>query len=67
MTDRELILLARENLTADEFNVWLTKNVAGKGRRAGSLVLGITEEAWRYRLRRADEKIANLIEGAPSK
>lgn len=55
--DRELIRRARRTLTDEEFAVWLTKHVAGKGRRSGSLVLGITEDAWRYRLRSAETKL----------
>lgn len=53
----DLIALAKRTLTADEFSVWLTKYVAGKGRRSGSLTLGITEDAWRYRLHQADRKM----------
>lgn len=56
-TSAELIKLARNTLTPDEFSVWLTKHVAGKGRRSGSLTLGITEDAWRYRLQQADRKM----------
>lgn len=54
---RDQIAVARKLLSADEFSVWLTKNVAGKGRRAGSLALGITEDAWRYRLDQANRKL----------
>lgn len=54
----EAISLARQILTHEEFSVWLTKHIAGKGRRSGSLTLGITEDAWRYRLQQADRKIA---------
>lgn len=61
MTSRDAILLARTILTPDELNVWLTKHVAGKGRRSGSLVLGITEDAWRYRLQRAEHKITDQL------
>lgn len=64
MNDRELILLARNILTIDEFAVWLTKHIAGKGRRAGSLALGITEDAWRYRLANAERKIADALKEA---
>lgn len=56
------IARAREILTPDEFSVWLTKHIAGKGRRTGSLALGITEDAWRYRLQQADIKIARELE-----
>lgn len=56
-TDREIIRIARDTLTDAELEVWLAKHVAGKGRRAGSLALGITEDAWRYRLAQADRKI----------
>jgi hypothetical protein len=55
--DRDLIALARDTLTRDEFDVWISKNVVGYGRRAGSLALGITEEAWRYRLNAATRKV----------
>lgn len=55
--DREMILRARAILTPAEFSVWLTKHVAGKGRRAGSVSLGITEDAWRYRLDQAHRKL----------
>lgn len=48
---------ARSILTGPEFDVWLTKTIAGKGRRSGSLTLGITEDAWRYRLDQAIRKI----------
>lgn len=54
---RDAIALARTILTPDEFSVWLTKHIAGKGRRTGSLTLGITEDAWRYRLQQADRKM----------
>lgn len=61
-TTRELIQIAREHLTPDEFNVWITKHIAGRGRRAGSLALGITEDAWRYRLTRAELKLQTALE-----
>jgi hypothetical protein len=57
MIDRARIHQARHTLTSNEFNVWLTKHVAGKGRRSGSLALGITEDAWRYRLQQAERKL----------
>lgn len=57
LPEKELIAIAREILTHDEFSVWLTKHIAGKGRRTGSLTLGITEDAWRYRLNQADRKM----------
>ena len=56
MTDRELIRLARDTLTRAEFDVWLSKRM-GYGRRAGSLRLCITEDAWRHRLRIATVKV----------
>lgn len=55
--DRRLVLLARVVLTPRELDVWLSKHVSGYGRRAGSLALGITEEAWRYRMAVATRKI----------
>lgn len=57
MTDRDLIRIARTELSGPEFDVWLTKTIAGKGRRSGSLALGISEDAWRYRYRRATLKM----------
>lgn len=48
-------------LTAAELNVWITKHVGGRGRRSGSLALGITEDAWRYRLRRAELKLLDAL------
>ncbi len=57
MNDRDLIRIARIELAGPEFDVWLTKTIAGKGRRAGSLALGITEDAFRYRLDQATRKI----------
>lgn len=62
MTDRELLLLARNTLTLEEFSVWFAKHYAGNGRRSGSLALGITEDQWRYRLARATLKITVAIE-----
>lgn len=62
---RQLIQIATQTLTPHELEVWLTKHVGGKGRRAGSLALGITEDAWRYRLQRADTKILAHINGDP--
>lgn len=61
MTDREIIQLARNILTRPELDVWLSKHIAGKGRRAGSLALNITEDAWRYRLNQADRKITTAL------
>ena len=55
--EANLIRVARELLTPEELDVWLTKHIAGKGRRTGSLALGITEDTWRYRLTKADRKI----------
>lgn len=62
MNDRELIRIARDVLTAAELHVWITKHVAGKGRRSGSVALGITEDAWRYRLARSEAKIIEALE-----
>ncbi len=62
MTDREIIRIARDTLTDQELEVWLAKHIAGKGRRSGSLALGISEEAWRYRLAQAERKIRTHID-----
>lgn len=56
-SDRHLIRIARDTLAEPELDVWLSKHVHGYGRRAGSLALGITEEAWRYRLLNADRRV----------
>lgn len=61
MTDREIIRIARDTLTDHELEVWLAKHIAERGRRSGSLALGITEDAWRYRLAKADRKISAHI------
>lgn len=61
MTTRELIQLARNTLTPQELDVWLTKHIAGLGRRTGSRALGITETQWRYRLRNAHTKITAAL------
>lgn len=55
--DRQLLELARDTLTRDEFNVWFAKHYQDLGRRSGSLALGITEEAFRYRLTAATLKV----------
>lgn len=60
-TQKELIRIARIELSGPEFDVWLTKTIAGKGRRAGSLLLGITEDAWRYRYDQAVRKINDAL------
>jgi hypothetical protein len=57
MTNRQLLTLAREILPREQFTVWAAKHYAGHGRRTGSLTLGITEDAWRYRLHQAERKI----------
>lgn len=61
-TTAELIRIARIELSGPEFDVWLTKTITGKGRRAGSLTLGITEDAWRYRYDQAIRKIHAALE-----
>lgn len=58
MNDRDLLHHARKELTHNEFKVWFAKHYAGHGRRSGSLALGITEDAWRHRLRTAEAKLA---------
>ena len=45
----------------EEFDVWVSKHYAQRGRRAGSKALGITEDAWRYRLTNADRKLKQLL------
>lgn len=62
INSREAITIARRILTPDEFAVWLTKHISGKGRRTGSLTLGISEDAWRYRLQQADRKLTRHLE-----
>lgn len=62
MTDRKLLQLARFTLTEPEFRVWFAKHYNGNGRRSGSLALGISEDAWRYRLALAEEKMAPHID-----
>lgn len=57
-TDRELIQYARLHLADGIFVVWFAKHYQGYGRRAGSLMLGITEEQFRHRLATADRAIA---------
>ncbi len=61
MTDRELLQLARQHLTDDEFDVWFAKHYNGNGRRTGSLALNITAEAFRHRLRTAEQKITTHL------
>lgn len=62
VTDRELIHLARTALATELFDVWFAKHYRDLGRRGGSASLGISEDAWRYRLRRADRTLATIIE-----
>lgn len=62
MTDRQLIRLALNTLTTTEFDVWITRYYLGKGRRAGSQALNISEDAWRYRLSCADRKMNVALE-----
>lgn len=62
MNDREMIRLARDTLTDAELRVWIAKHAQGLGRRAGSAALGISEDAWRYRLRCADRKMRMAID-----
>lgn len=61
MTDRELIRTAARLLDIDDFAVWLSRHVQQLGRTAGAHQLGITEEAWRYRLSRAERLIENHL------
>lgn len=61
MNDRALLELARESLPDGEFSVWFAKHYRGLGRRAGSLALGISEEAWRYRLAVATRKLEAAV------
>jgi hypothetical protein len=48
---------ARQVLTDGEFDVWFAKHYQGYGRYAGSLMLHITIDQFRYRLARADLKM----------
>jgi hypothetical protein len=57
---RDTIRQAEQLLTAAEFRVWLAKHVLGLGRRSGSMALGISEDAFRYRLARADRKLLEV-------
>ena len=56
MTDRELLQLADQTLTRDERHVWLLV-MAGVGRIEGGRLLGISENAFRWRSARADRKL----------
>ena len=62
MTDRQLIRLALDTLTDQEFAVWITKHYAHKGRYQGSLALNITQDAWRYRLDQAHRKMLTALD-----
>lgn len=62
MNHRQLLETARRELTGPQFDVWFAKHYHGYGRRAGSLALGISEEQFRYRLRRADLKMRPHLE-----
>ncbi len=62
MTDRQLLLLARQHLTDPEFQVWFAKHYNGNGRRSGSLALNITPETFRHRLRSAEQKLATHLQ-----
>lgn len=61
MTNRDLLALARNTLTIDEFAVWTASTFSGLGRRAGSLALGISEEAFRWRLAKGARKMDAAI------
>lgn len=61
MTDRELLKLARHELTTTEFDVWFAKNYRELGRYSGSLALGITVDQYRYRLHTATQKIDRAL------
>lgn len=61
MTDRELIRLAAKTLEPHLFVVWLQKHYQGVGRHTGSKFLGITQDAWRYRLDKAERTITTAI------
>jgi DNA-directed RNA polymerase specialized sigma24 family protein len=62
MTDQDLLRLAARQLPPDLLAVWLQKHMQGTGRRAGSRFLGITQEAWRWRLERADAIMGEALE-----
>jgi DNA-directed RNA polymerase specialized sigma24 family protein len=61
-TNLKLLQLAGDTLTTHEYQVWIAKHYQGLGRRTGSLTLGITEEAWRYRLATATRKLDAAIQ-----
>lgn len=61
MTDKQLIRLAINTLTTQEFDVWITKHYAHKGRQQGSLALNISQDAWRYRLDQAHRKMLTAL------
>jgi DNA-directed RNA polymerase specialized sigma24 family protein len=62
LTDRELVALAKETLTEEEFKVWFGKTYRGLGRRAGAAALRISEEQWRYRLGRAKVRLDEALD-----
>lgn len=55
--DRRLFKIATTILTDDEFDVLISKHVLGLGRRTGSRLLRISEDAWRHRLAAAERKL----------
>ena len=61
VTDRELIELAQDKLTSEQFDVWLWFNYGEMGSRSGSKMLGISREAWRWRLAEAERKIREVL------
>jgi hypothetical protein len=55
--DRRLFKIATTVLTDGEFDVLISKHVHGHGRRTGSRLLRISEDAWRHRLASAERKL----------
>lgn len=55
--DRLLFKIATVVLTDGEFDVLVSKHVHGHGRRVGSRLLHISEDAWRHRLAAAERKL----------
>lgn len=54
---RATIRTAARLLDLEDFAVWTQKHIRSLGRRAGAKELGISEEAWRWRLNRAERII----------
>jgi uncharacterized membrane protein len=61
LTPQTRVRIARETLTDDLLRVYIAKHASGYGRRSGSLMLGITEDAWRYRITKAEHLMNTAI------